>query len=417
MRVAVVGQGYVGLTLSAALVRAGHHVFGVESDTGRLNSLKKAQSYIPDVKRETLAYMLDSGRYTPAASLDRLPPAQVYVIAVPTPSARNGEPDLRHVDVATDAVARVAGESALVIVESTMYPGSLRNHVAPRLEAGSGLRVGGRLHLVHSPERIDPGRTDIPLEAVPKLVGGIDLASTVAGAKFYESVFEHVVPVSSSDVAEFAKLLENTYRYVNIAYVNELGQAAHAMGIDFREVIDAAASKPYGFMPFHHGPGVGGHCLPNNVTYLRHALRKAGFVSTVLDAAENVNTAMPGYVVRRLESSLRRRGSSLRGASVLLLGLAYKAGVPDWRNSPSHAVGRALIDHGAKVFAADPLIRKDAFPADLDRVELSGDECARHDAVLLLTDHPGVNYEQVIGAAPFVLDCRGHLGAPTVERL
>lgn len=441
MIVAVVGQGYVGLPLSLAVVRAGHTVLAVEADPARLRSLGEGRSYLGDVPSADLREALTGGRFLPVSGLTgsgsgsgagagsgsgsgaasgsgagaASGSADVYLVAVPTPATEAGGPDLSLLDRAMDEVARSARPGALVVVESTLYPGALRRHVAPRFARESGLRPGVDVHLACSPERIDPGRDCDPRD-VPKLVAGLDEAATASAHSFYATVFKHVVPVSSSEVAEFAKLFENTFRYLNIAFANELSVAADAMGVSFREVVAAASTKPYGFLPFSPGPGVGGHCLPNNVRYLGHALAAAGAPSTLLDAARRVNESRPAYVVERLRRSLAGRGRELAGADVLLLGLSYKPGVADIRESPALAIRDALGAAGARVRIADPWADASGGGSP-SLVELTPESCARSDAVVVVTDHDEVDYAMVLAHAPLLLDCRGRFSHPRVEQL
>ncbi|WP_406003000.1 nucleotide sugar dehydrogenase [Streptomyces sp. NBC_00829] len=415
MLVAVIGQGYVGLPLSLAVVRAGHSVLAVEADPVRLRALREGRSYLSDVTTADLREAAADERFVPVPDLTGAEAVDVYLIAVPTPVTGAGTPDLSLLDRAMDEVARSARPGALVVVESTLYPGALRRHVAPRFTRVSGLRPGTDVHLACSPERIDPGR-DGDHREVPKLLAGLDDTATATAHAFYATVFKDMVPVSSCEVAEFAKLLENTFRYLNIAFVNELSVAADAMGVSFREVVAAASSKPYGFLPFSHGPGVGGHCLPNNVRYLGHALAAAGTPSTLLESARRVNESRPAYVVDRLRRSLVRRGGDLAGAEVLLLGLSYKAGVPDIRESPTLAIGDAIASAGARVRIADP--RADTGDVRLPSlVELTPRQCARSDAVVLVTDHDEMDYDMVLAHAPLLLDCRGRFNHPRVEQL
>ncbi|MGW8379824.1 nucleotide sugar dehydrogenase [Streptomyces sp. ODS28] len=416
MQVTVIGQGYVGLPGSVAIASAGHTVYAAETDPTRYSALVDGTSYVSDVPSHELRALLDSGRLRPVRDAAQAPSSDVYLIATPTPLTPSKEPDLGAVDGALEAVARTAAPGALVVLESTVYPGALRRHVAPRFERLSGLRAGESVHFGYSPERVDPGR-GTPLRSVPKLVSGLDDRAAKLAREFYETVFDDVIQVSSSEIAEFAKLCENTFRYVNIAFVNELSKGAHAMGVSFREVVDAAATKPYGFMPFHHGPGVGGHCLPNNIHYLNHALEEAGHPSALLAAAERVNDSMPGYVVERLRRGLLRNGTPLEGSRVLILGRAFKAGVADARNAPAHAISSLLAAAGAEVRVADSWLGTEGASEDFTPVELTAEECAAADAVMLVTDHADVDARLVLDAARLVLDCRGWFSAPEVEQL
>jgi len=414
--VTVVGQGYVGLAASVAVASAGYTVHAAESDPRRLAALREGRSYIPDVSSAAIREAMARGRFHPVADARDAPPADVYLIATPTPVTEENLPDLSLLDTALESIAPTVRPGALVVLESTVYPGALRQYVAPRLTELSGLRAGAEVHLAYSPERVDPGRGR-SLGGIAKLVSGLDERSGKLARAFYETVFSSVVEVSSSEVAEFAKLFENTFRYVNIAFVNELSKAAHAMNIPFREVVAAASTKGFGFMPFHHGPGAGGHCLPNNVHYLNHALRQAGFPSSLLEAAEDINRSMPEYAVERLRELLEGRNIPLNRSRILLLGLAFKAGVADVRNSPARDIGDLLATAGAQVRVADPWVPPEEVAAPLVAVELTAQECAAADAVVLATDHEEADYQLVLDSARLILDCRGRLRSREVVQL
>ncbi|TQK50244.1 UDP-N-acetyl-D-glucosamine dehydrogenase [Streptomyces sp. SLBN-118] len=416
MRVAAIGQGYVGLPLSIAIASSGHTLYAVEIDPVRFESLRACRSYIVDVTDEELRRETENERYVPMANLAEVPEVDVYLISTPTPLTDDKRPDLTYVDRALAQVASVARPGALIVVESTVYPGAIRQHVAPLFERLSGLKSGVDVFFAYSPDRVDPGR-DAVLCDVPKLVSGLDDQALEAIRTFYGTVFKEVVPVSSCEVAEFTKLLENTFRYLNIAFVNELSKATSAMNISLREVISAASTKPFGFMPFHHGPGVGGHCLPNNVHYLNHALGSAGHKSHLLNAAAEINESMPRHVMQRLAASLRRQGKSLQGATVLILGVAFKSGVADSRNSPAFAIGAELVSMGTTVKVTDPWLGIDMDSDTFKAVELTADECRHADAVVLVTDHEEIDYETVLASSNLIFDCRGMLNAAEVEQL
>ncbi|BBZ15286.1 nucleotide sugar dehydrogenase [Mycobacterium branderi] len=416
MRVSVIGQGYVGLPLTMALVEAGHTVLAVESDPNRLAALRRAQSYIVDVSDEALSQALATRRFTPVPDLQGQQHSDVYLITVPTPVNADDEPDLRYLDGALDTAAQTAQPGALVIVESTLYPGATRGHAVPRFEARSRLRSGIDVHFAYSPERIDPGRDDSYVE-IPKIVGGIDTQGALLASSFYETVFKKVITVSSAEIAEYVKLFENIFRYVNIAFVNELSQSARAMNIDLREVVAAASSKPYGFMPFSHGPGVGGHCLPNNIHYLNHALRGAGRSSSILTACTQVNNGVANYVADRIEQALQAAGKSVATASVLILGLAYKPGIADDRLAPTYAISAELAGRGAHVKVADPHVPAAVAGEHFTRVELTAAQAAAADIVVIATDHKDFDYGLVLDHAPLIFDCRGRFDSQRVEQL
>jgi nucleotide sugar dehydrogenase len=362
-----------------------------------------------------LAAALASGRYSPTTSYDDCADFDVAVITVPTP-LREGNPDLSHIERAGTALAPLMRPGVTVVLESTTYPGTTQELLQPLLEQ-SGLVAGRDFSLGYSPERIDPGNGQWGLVNTPKVVAGIDPASLAAVQGFFDQIVEKTVPVSSPREAELAKLLENTFRHVNIALVNELAVFAHQLGIDIWEAIDAAATKPFGFMRFTPGPGVGGHCLPIDPSYLSWQVKRAlGHSFRFVELANDVNDHMPDYVVQRLMLSLNEQGKSVKGARLLLLGLAYKKNTGDARESPAVRVAELLVGLGADVRAADPHVIEDQSPAGVVRVDLTPAEVELADAVLLLTDHDDFELELLADAA--VLDSRHVLPArPGVEHL
>ncbi|MEU8544575.1 nucleotide sugar dehydrogenase [Streptomyces sp. NPDC048717] len=424
-RVLVVGQGYVGLPLAVRAAWVGHRVIGLDTDARRTGLLACGRSPVEDITADQLAPLLRDGSYRPTSSPDEAAGFDVAVIAVPTP-LRDGVPDLSYVIAAGRTVGRYLREGALVVLESTSYPGTTRDVLGPVLEEVSGLKMGTDFALGFSPERIDPGNRVWTLQTTPKLVSGIDEASLERTAAFYGRLVERVVPVGRCEEAELAKLLENTFRAVNIALVNELAEVARDTGLDLRAALAAAETKPFGFMRFDPGPGLGGHCLPIDPVYLScWAAQARGEGSRLIDLAARINAARPAYVVSRVEQHLVSTGRPLDGARVLLLGLAYKAGSGDLRESPAVEVGRLLADRGARVSAADPLVDPAAAASALVGLRLvfaTDDELAAADAVVLLTDHAAVfDYERVAACSRFVLDCRGRLAdrltAAAVEQL
>jgi UDP-N-acetyl-D-glucosamine dehydrogenase len=413
----VVGQGYVGLPLAMLAVRAGYRTVGFDVDVGRVCGLAAGESPIEDVPSGQVAEALQSGRYLPTADPAACAGFRVAVIAVPTP-LRERRPDLSHVEAAAALVAGHLRPGAIVALESTSYPGTTEEVVRPLLESGSGLVAGRDFRLGYSPERIDPGSRTWTLRTTPKLVSGIDPRSLRALGEFYGELVDTVIPVSSPAVAELAKLLENTFRGVNIALVNELAAVGAELGIDVREAIDAASTKPFGFMRFTPGPGVGGHCVPVDPIYLAwHAERRLGRPFRLIELADEVNRGMPGYVVQRLEAGLARRGRTLEGSRVLLLGLAYKRNTSDLRGSPALEVAELLARRGACVRAADPLLEGSA-GLDVPLVQATPAQLSEADAVVLLTDHDAFDLTRVARCARYVLDTRHRLpGAATVDHL
>ncbi len=415
--VVVAGLGYVGLPLAVRAAEVGHTVIGYDTDADRVKTLQTG-SYIGDVPAEQLAAVLAAGTLRPSSEARSCAGFDVAVIAVPTP-LRDGLPDLSHVEQATRTMARYLRPGATVIVESTTYPGTTQERVLPWLEDGSGLVGGADFHLGFSPERIDPGNGRWTLVTTPKIVSGIDEASLEAIRGFYAGLVETTVPVASPAEAELAKIIENTFRHVNIALINELAMFARDLDIDVWAAIDAAATKPFGFMPFRPGPGVGGHCLPIDPCYLSWRVERAlGQCFRFVELANDINSHMPDYVARRVMLALNDRGRPVSGSRVLLLGLAYKKNTGDARESPAVRVATLLRRMGADVVAADPHVAASGLIDSLvERVEPTPDEVGAADAVVLLTDHDAFDGAEITRSARFVLDCRRVLTGPNVETL
>ncbi|WP_378079134.1 nucleotide sugar dehydrogenase [Actinoplanes sichuanensis] len=418
MRVVIAGQGYVGLPLAVRAAEVGHTVVGFDVDDERIKRLAAGESYVDDVSSSDLQRVLATGSFHPSSDPRACAGFDVAVIAVPTP-LRDGSPDLTYIEDSARTLARYLRPGATVALESTTYPGTTSELVAPLLEEGSGLIAGVDFHLGYSPERIDPGNREWNLVTTPKVVSGINPASLAMVQAFYASVVEKTVPVSDPKVAELAKLLENTFRHVNIALVNELAVYAHDLGIDVWEAIGAASSKPFGYMRFVPGPGVGGHCLPIDPSYLSWRVQRTlGQSFRFVELANDINNHMPDYVVRRLVAALNKRRKAVNGSRVLLLGLAYKKNSGDARESPARRVASLLLDMGAEVRAADPHVIEDAHvDSRVGMVALTADQIAAADAVVLLADHDDFDLDLVLEHAPYVLDTRHRLTGPTVESL
>jgi UDP-N-acetyl-D-glucosamine dehydrogenase len=418
MRVVVAGQGYVGLPLAVRAAQVGHTVVGFDVDEERIKRLGAGESYVDDVSSAELQDILDRGTFQASSDPRACAGFDVAVIAVPTP-LRDGTPDLSYIEQSARTLARYLRPGATVALESTTYPGTTTDLVGPLLEEGSGLIAGVDFHLGYSPERIDPGNREWNLVTTPKVVSGINAESLEHVRAFYGTVVERTVPVSDCKVAELAKLVENTFRHVNIALVNELAVFAHDLDIDVWEAIGAASSKPFGFMRFVPGPGVGGHCLPIDPSYLSWRVQRTlGQSFRFVELANDINNHMPDYVVRRLVEGLNRQRKAVNGATVLLLGLAYKKNTGDARESPARRVASLLLDMGAEVRAADPHVVEDG-PVDarVVRVALTADQVAAADAVVLLADHDAFDLGVVLDNAAYVLDTRHRLTGPAVETL
>ena len=416
-KIVVVGQGYVGLPLAMRATEVGHHVIGFDIDNVRIKRIENGETFIEDVSSDQLAAALDSGRYLPSSNIVDCEDFDVAIISVPTP-LRDGVPDLSYIEVATRELAPLLREGAVVILESTTYPGTTDELVTPILEEGSGLKAGSQFHVGYSPERIDPGNPVWNFQNTPKVVSGIDDESLKAVEDFYSDLVDVTIPVNSMRVAELTKLLENTFRHVNIALVNELAMFASQLGVSVWDAIDAANSKPYGFMRFTPGPGVGGHCLPIDPSYLSWKVeRTIGESFRFIDLANDVNGHMPSYVVKRITHLLNREHKAVNGSRILIIGLAYKCNSGDLRESPSLEVCEMLANLGAEVRVTDSLV---AIYEEIPwtRVELTGDEIERSDLVVILTDHDGVDYSAVASGAKLVFDTRRRLkSGPTIECL
>ncbi|MFI8965804.1 nucleotide sugar dehydrogenase [Streptomyces sp. NPDC053493] len=418
MRVVVVGQGYVGLPLAIRAAETGHEVIGYDVDTERVKSLAAGESYVEDVSAERIRAALEAGTYRASDSVRDCGGFDVAVVTVPTP-LHEGTPDLRYIEESARSLARYLRPGATVILESTTYPGTTQELFGPLLEEGSGLVAGADFHLGYSPERIDPGNPVWGFEQTPKVVSGVDAASLKAVQDFYDGLVDTTVPVGSPKEAELAKLLENTFRHVNIALVNEIAMFARHLDIDVWQAIDAASSKPFGFMRFTPGPGVGGHCLPIDPSYLSWRVqRELGQSFRFVELANDINNHMPDYVTRRLVNAFNTRKRAVNGSKILLLGLAYKKNTGDARESPSLRISQLLLDMGAEVRAADPhVVEGHQVDTRLVRVELTQEELAAADAVVLLTDHDAFDYGLVEAHAAYVLDCRRRLSGPRIEVL
>ena len=408
--VAIVGAGYVGLPLARVFAEGGKSVVLVDVDARRVEQLSRGESYVEDVPSEVLRSLVDAGSLVATTDYDALREADAILLSLPTPLSRQREPDLSILLGAAREIATRLRPGQLVVLESTTYPGTTREQLLPILEAGSGLRAGDDFHLAFSPERVDPGRRDFGTKNVPKVVGGVDEASTDAAAALYGSVVEQVHRVSSPEAAELTKLLENIFRSVNIALVNELAQLCDRMGIDVWEVVEAAATKPFGFMSFQPGPGLGGHCIPVDPFYLTWKAREYGFYTEFIELAGKVNESMP-YFCRSLVSQAlnHARQRSLSGSRILVLGIAYKPNISDMRESPAIKLISLLRNAGAEVAYHDPHVPR--FSENGVALESAQLDPGAYDCVVIVTDHDAIDYDELVERAQLVVDLRNATGS------
>jgi UDP-N-acetyl-D-glucosamine dehydrogenase len=400
----VVGLGYVGLPLAATFAEAGVPVLGLDAVPSKVGQVNVGRSYIEDVPSERLRPLTDAGLLRATTSWDDLRSVDAVLICLPTPLTEHREPDLSAVLGAAESLAGRLRRGQLVVLESTTYPGTTRDELAPVLER-SGLVAGRDFHLAFSPERVDPGRVDWTTATTPKVVGGLTPACTQAAVDLYSLACETIVPVSSPEVAEMTKLLENVFRSVNIALVNELAVLCDRMGIDVWEVIDAAATKPFGFMPFRPGPGLGGHCIPIDPFYLTWKAREYDLHTEFIELAGKVNSQMPAFCVGKVARALNSRRKAVNGSRALIFGVAYKANVNDTRESPALRIIELLREEGAVVSYHDPRVA--ALPRQgLESVELDARTVRDHDVSVVVTAHDGVDWAMVAREAPLVVDLR-----------
>jgi UDP-N-acetyl-D-glucosamine dehydrogenase len=403
-RVGVVGLGYVGLPLALAFAREGIEVVGLDVEPRRVEQIRAADSYVEDVDSGELATLVSGGLLTATTNYDELTATEAVVICVPTPLTENRQPDLGPVVDAATSLSRVLRRDQLVVLESTTYPGTTRERLVPLLEE-SGLAAGRDFHVAYSPERVDPGRADFTLRNTVKVLGGLTPACSERAKELYERVCDTVMVVSTTDAAEMAKLLENIFRSVNIALVNELAVLCDRMGIDIWEVIDAAATKPFGFMRFDPGPGMGGHCLPVDPFYLAWRAREFDFYTEFIELAGKINQSMPYFCVDKIERTLNDQGKPVRGSRILLLGVAYKPGVGDLRESPALKILKLLGERGAELRYHDPHVP--ALPeARLESVPFE-QELEGADLVVIVTAHREIDYRRAAAEARLILDFRG----------
>ncbi len=412
MKIGIVGLGYVGLPLSLQFARSGVTVLGLDIDTGKVDLLNQGKSFIKHISPEAVAAAVKNGTFSATSDFSRIREVNAIIICVPTPLNKNREPDISYIIETGKSIARHLQKGTLVVLESTTYPGTTDEDLREVLEIGSGLEAGKDFHLAFSPEREDPGNPDSKVAMIPKVVGGFSPACLQKATELYSKAIKTIVPVSSCRAAEATKLLENTFRGVNIALVNELKVVYSAMGIDVWEVINAAKTKPFGFMPFYPGPGLGGHCIPIDPFYLTWKAREYGQHTRFIELAGEVNTAMPDYVIRCVADALNDRQKAVNGSKILILGLAYKPNVDDERESPSYVLMEKLQARGAKVAYYDPYVpvirptREHAHWTGTKSVAWDQATIAGYDLVLVATNHACVNYQELASWAKCIVDTR-----------
>lgn len=408
--IGIVGLGYVGLPLAVAFAEAGFRVLGVDLSADKVESLNQGVSYIPDIPTAQIAPLVEDGRLHAHASYEVLREADVISVCVPTPLRKTKDPDMSYVIQSTEAIARICHPGMLVILESTTYPGTTEEIITPRL-ANDDLVVGENLFIAFSPERIDPGNKTYQVRNTPKVVGGVTAACQAAAEAYYATIVEEVVPVSSPTAAEMVKLLENTFRAVNIGLVNEMALMCDRLNVNVWEVIEAAATKPFGFMPFFPGPGLGGHCIPIDPHYLSWKLKTLNYTARFIELASEVNTSMPEYVVTKVTDALNDQAKSVRNSSIAVLGVAYKRDIDDVRESPALDVIQLLQEKGAEVSYHDfyvPRLRLEG-GRSMESEVYSRDWLAAADCVVIITDHSAYNWDEVLASSRVIVDTRNAL--------
>ncbi len=421
MKIAVVGLGYVGLPLSLQFARSCVDVLGIDVDPGKIELLNSSQSYIKHVPQSAIAELVTSGKFAASTDFSRINEVEAVIICVPTPLTKNREPDLSFILQTGRSIAPYLARGALVVLESTTYPGTTEDELCAVLEEGAGMKAGMDFHLAFSPEREDPGNDQSKVKRIPKVIGGYTQACLDKAMTVYSRAIDTLVPVSSCRAAEATKLLENIFRSVNIALVNELKLVYAAMGIDIWEVIEAAKTKPFGFMPFYPGPGLGGHCIPIDPFYLTWKAREYGQHTRFIELAGEINTRMPEHVVHRVADALNCQQKSISGSRILMLGIAYKPNVDDERQSPSYVLMELLQQRGAEVDYYDPYVplikptREHAQFAGKESVEWNRATIKSFDAVLIATNHSCVNYRDLGEWARCIVDTRNAMAAVPVS--
>ncbi len=410
-RVAILGLGYVGLPLATVLAEAGYHVIGIDPDRSKVDAINRGMSYIDDVETSLVKKLVDAGTLRATVNFAEVKEADAVSICVPTPLRKTRDPDLSFIISVAESIAPYIHPDMVVILESTTYPGTTRELLLPKLIEGRNLTVGEEFYLAFSPERVDPGREDWTTKNTPKVVGGITPSCTKMASKFYQGAMETVVPVATAEIAEMTKLLENTFRMVNIGLVNEIAIMCDRMGINVWDVIDAAATKPFGFMKFTPGPGLGGHCIPIDPLFLSWKLRSLNYTARFIDLASEINTGMPRYVVSKVQEALNNQGKALHGSQILVLGAAYKPDIDDVRESPALDVIGLLQQGGSVVNYHDPFIPEiHHYDLNMTSIDNLMREVKESDCVVIITNHSQYDYQAIYKEAQCIMDARNALG-------
>lgn len=410
-KIAILGLGYVGLPLAVVFAEAGFNITGVEPDQGKVKSLQRGESYVLDVSSETVARLVKSGRLSATSDFSVLSSMDAVSICVPTPLRKTGDPDLSYIISATDQLAKYVHPGMVVVLESTTYPGTTRELILPHLLKPGNLEIGKDIFLAFSPERVDPGREDWTTINTPKVVGGITPACCEVASAWYAQALKTVVPVTTAEVAEMAKLLENTFRMINIGLVNELALICDRLGMDVWEVIDAAGTKPFGFMKFSPGPGLGGHCIPIDPLYLSWKMKALNYTTRFIELASEINSNMPRFVVTKTQDALNDRKKPINGSKILVLGVSYKPDIDDLRESPALDVMGLLMKKGAEVSYHDPFISHlDHDNWSMDSVKDLSAALSDADCVVIVTNHSKYDYDLILKKSKLIVDTRNALG-------
>jgi len=418
-KVAVLGLGYVGLPLALEFNKSGLEIWGIDTDRERIHRIKSGTSYIDDISDEIIQQAMQTNRFFVTDEYEILKEMDAVCICVPTPLNKIQEPDLSFIIQAVDAIEPCLHQGMLVVLESTTYPGTTEEVVLPRLSKG-GFCVGRDFFLAFSPERYDPGNKQFHIRNTPKVIGGITPACTQKAKELYQHIISEIVPVSNARTAEMVKLLENTFRAVNIALVNEMAMMCDTLGIDIWEVVDSAKTKPFGFMPFYPGPGLGGHCIPVDPVYLSWKMKTLNYTARFIELARTINSSMPKYVVEKMADALNKQKKSIQGSKILILGVTYKKDISDLRESPALDIISLLIKKGAETYFSDPYVSQLEVEEKILQSYPIKEGLSLFDLVVIITDHSNYNYEEIVKQSQFVLDTRNatkNISPPLKEKV